>query len=72
MLKFSQRLLLTSYLPIVLYFDCYTMICMRMQGENLFVPDFLELHRMQNQITAVFLWVDYDRGYLTLPTFRTS
>ena len=24
MLKFSQRLLLTSYLPVVLYFDCYT------------------------------------------------
>jgi len=23
MLKFSQRLLLTSYLPVVLYFDCY-------------------------------------------------
>ena len=26
MLKFSQRLLLTSYLPVVLYFDCYTLI----------------------------------------------
>ncbi|MCL2923780.1 MAG: hypothetical protein MGF17_03895 [Trichodesmium sp. MAG_R04] len=24
MLKFSQGLLLTSYLPVVLYFDCYT------------------------------------------------
>ena len=23
MLKFSQRLLLTSYLPVVLYFECY-------------------------------------------------
>ena len=53
MLKFSQGLLLTSYLPVVLYFDCYIAV-----GENHTILDVSQSKLQLNNVIEAHTYAE--------------